>query len=629
METSEKAPKRRKFLNARSRQVIIKCLLLAFTSLFLVWLLEYRHLINDPAAAWNFVFSRPLVFLYTTLIMFFILLFIYGIFRKTFLSISVATSLVLIMGYIHISKFIFRGAPLFPDDFSMGSQAATLTKFVDVGGIVRLVLAVILCLALGILLDNLTAKWPKNTQVKSNVWWRRYRIISRVAIITVAISGFLITTDFARNHTNERTIKLGFLNSSFIDWDQTQNYHDNGFLLGFLYNLNKLQISAPDGYSKEKMAQIDDKWKSKKAQVEAEQNRTPFSDIDANIVFILNESFYDPETLSGDVYRVSGEDVTPNLHRIQEKINSGTMFSVDYGGGTANIEYEIMTGFTNYWLKTMPYPNLLPKQKSVPSIAAFAKENGFETAVVHPFNGGVYKREVVLPKMGFDDLIFDTEFSHKETYGESEYITDSETYSEMLDLLARKDQKQFVSVITMQNHAPYTAGLYGETSFKASAGEHGEELTEDEKDSIETYLMSLHKSDEALGELVDKLDKFNEKTIVVFYGDHSPGVFPQVIENKDKTISDSARQTPYLIYANFDLGERQELPETTPNCIANTLLNMLGSKKPSYFYLLDTVCETDPILTDAYFGSEAPFITTELSEYNLLTYDQVAGKQYI
>lgn len=613
-------------MNARTRQVITKCSILVVASLFLTWLLEYRHFLNSAGDAWGFVFSRPLVFFYSALIMLFMLLLIYGIFRKIFLSIGMSAGLILIIGYIHISKFNFRGAPLFPEDFQLGSEAGTLTKFIDIGDIVRLVITVILCIALGILLDKITAKWLKHSSINSNVWWRRYRLVSRVAIILVAISGFMITTDFARNHSNDRIIKLGFLDSEFIDWNQVQNYENNGFLLGFLYNMNQLEMPAPGGYAAEKLAEIKEDLTAEKTSSDVE--RKSLSDIDTNIVFILNESFYDPEALVGDIYKIEGDDVTPNLHRIQREIPSGTMYSNDYGGGTANIEYEVLTGFTNYWFKTVPYTNLLPKQKKIPSIASFAKANGFETAVLHPFSGGMYKRDQVLPKMGFDELIFVNDFTHTRTYANSEYIDDGETYAELLDFLAKKDQRQLVSVVTMQNHAPYNVGLYGNPQFIASAGENGEALTEDEKNSIETFLMTLHKSDEYLGELIEKLRNFDEKTVVVFFGDHSPGIFPQVIESENKAAIDSTRQIPYLIYANFDLEVSKELPETTPNCLANTLLNSLNSEKPLSFYLLDDVCRENPILTDAYFGAEAPFMSTELSEYELLTYDQIAGAQY-
>ncbi|MBR2989351.1 sulfatase-like hydrolase/transferase [Candidatus Saccharibacteria bacterium] len=641
--SGEKAPNekalrtrvRKRFMNTRTKQVVIKCLILFAAAVFLTWLLEYRYFLNSAPDAFQFMFDRTLVFIYSAVIMFFIVLLIYGLVRRPFLAVSITTSLVLIIGYINISKFNFRWTPLFPEDFQLSSQAGTLTKFVDAADVVRLIVAVILCVTLGVLLDWLTAKWLKHVNVSSNVWWKRYRVISRIAIIAVAVAGFMVTTDFARNHPHEREIKLAFLDSTFIDWDQVRNYEDNGFLLGFLYNLNQLEITSPDGYSADKLTEIKRELEIKREG--AKVSRSSLKEVDANIVFILNESFYDPTRLSGDVYRIEGGDVTPNLHRLQENILSGTMYSIDYGGGTANIEYEVLTGLTNYWLKTVPYTNLLPKQKAIPSVAQFAKDSGMGTATIHPFGGGMYKRENVLPKMGFDTMIFENDFTHREKYGRSEYINDGETYRQLLDYLAEKDDKQFVSVITMQNHAPYDADLYDEKDFTVTAGSNGEALAEDEKRSIETYLASLHKSDEFLETLISGVNALDEKTIVLFYGDHSPGVFPQVVTNDDKNISDSVRKTPYFIYANFELDAEKvtavldaegRLPETTPNCLANTLLNILDTKKPLNFYLLDEVCQTEPILTDVYFGSKAPFVTTALSEYNLLTYDEVTGRQY-
>lgn len=585
---------------------------------------------------------RPRVFCYSALVMFFIVLLIYGIFRKIFMTSAVATALVLAIGYIHIAKFNFRGMPLLPEDFQLGSQAGTLTKFVDFSEIVRLIIAIILCIVLGKILDKLTEKWLKNQNVPSSTWWRKWRVASRVMIIAVALTGLLTTTDFARHHSGEREIALPILDSKFTDWNQVQNYAENGFLLGFLYNFNRLQISAPDGYSAEKIAEIKTELAAKKEA--ADISREELSDY--NIVLILNESFMDPSKLAGNVYEISGGDVTPNLHRLQNEVLSGTMFSTDYGGGTANIEYEVVTGLTNYWFKTVPYTNLLPHQKSGTSVATFVRENGYQAAALHPFNGGMYKREIVLPKLGFDTLIFEPEFSRRGTYGESEYVRDSETYAELIDLLQKTEEPMLVSTMTMQNHAPYNTGMYGETNFKVSAGDG---VSDDERNAIETYLMTLHESDRALGEFYEELMTLDEKTVVLFYGDHSPGVFTQVIQHVDKAVSDSARQTPYLIFANFELDpgavisalklndfsetdagrvSGAVLPRTTPNCLTNTLFNVLNAKRPLVHYLLDEICTDEPILTDVYFDTAAPFMSTALSEYNLLTYDIVAGEQY-
>ncbi len=619
-------------------QIRAKLIVLAASSFFLTWLVEYRHFINDAERAWGFLNERPEAFCYTSLIMFFILLGFYGVFRKVGITVATVTSLVLIIGYIHISKFNFRGTPLLPEDFQLGSQAGTLTRFIDPWQIVRLIIAVILVIILGKIFDRLTVKFLTcKREPFRNVWWRRYRLISRVAIIAVSVAGFLATTDFARNHENAREIQLAFLNSQFTDWNQTKNYEDNGFVIGFLYNVGELSLSEPDGYSAGKIAEIKEGLVVKKQIADETMNLASLKDAGYNIVLVLNESFFDPANVR-NIYDYDGGDVTPNLHRLQEsdKVLSGNMFSVDYGGGTANIEFEVLTGLTNYFLKTVPYTNLLPYQKSIPSIASFAKENGYITTAIHPFNGGMYKRDIVLPKMGFDNFIDESEFNFREKDGSSEYINDRSSYSQVIKALEESSEPQLISLVTMQNHAPYETDEYGENKFRVTNLPDG-----GEKNAIETYLMTMNLSDQYLGEFYDKIMALDEKTVVLFYGDHSAGVFPQVIESEEYAVSITARQTPYLLFSNFELKSESvlaesasalrstaELPTTTPNCLVNTMLNILNVKKPELYYLLDSVCSTEPILTDAYFDGAAPFMSSDLSAYELLSYDLTAGKQY-
>ena len=604
-------------------RVAVNIVILIIAALFLTWLLEYRYFINNADDVWTFVRDHSKIYLYNSLIMLTILGVIYGLVRKIFLSISIGTAAVLIFGYIHIAKFGFRGTPLLPEDFQMGSQTGTLTKFIDMSQVVRLIIAVILVIILGIIIDRLTKKWlGKESTEPSNPWWRRYRIISRIAIIAVSICGFMITTDFIRHHGRERDIEIPILDSHFTDWNQVTNYSDNGFLIGFLYNTTKLAITEPGGYSKDKMKEIDASLTEMKQA--ADVDRINIADAGYNVIIVLDESFYDPSIIA-DYYKYSGGDVTPNLHRLQENNPSGYLFSPDYGGGTANIEFETLTGLTNYWLKTVPYTNLITKQKSVPSLASYMKSAGLHTVAIHPFVGGMYKREEVLPRFGFDEFIDIQDFSDAEHDGSSEYVNDRTTYNKTLDYIKNTPEKDFVSVITMQNHAPYIENEYGDPKFIISGIDN-----EAEKSSAETYMMSLNKSDQYLGEFIDNLGNFEEKTIVLAYGDHAPGVYSSVLENENPEISNLVRLTPFILYANFDTeSEPVKLPTTTPNCLGNFLLNYYNLQKPANYYLLDTVCEQTPILTDIYFGSTAPAESTELGNYNLLTYDLTAGKQYI
>ena len=237
--------------------------------------------------------------------------------------------------------------------------------------------------------------------------------------------------------------------------------------------------------------------------------------------------------------------------------------------------------------------------------------------------------------MGFDKFIDEQDFEFTEKDGISEYINDRSSYNQTLKVLEDSSEPQLISLITMQNHTPYFYEEYGKNKFYLSNVDPGFE-----KDVLETYLMTMNLSDQYLGEFYDKIMALDEPTVVLFYGDHSAGVLPRVIGSDDPAVSNIARQTPYLLFSNFEMKnapvlaksatalDSNELPTTTPNCLVNTMLNVLKVEKPALNYLLDSVCAEEPILTDAYFNGAAPFMSTELSTYEMLSYDIAAGKQY-
>ncbi len=586
-------------------------------ALLLTFFLEYRYFINDLAQTWQFVTERPLVFLYNAFLMSCIVLFFSALIKKPFLSLGVTWALVTIVTYIHISKFNFRGTPLLPEDFQLAGEVGTLTKFIDVWSIVRLVIAVILIVLLSLLLDHLT---------KNALQIKRHHFLPRAFLMVVAVFGLIMGTGFARYHTGEKYEKISWLNSEFVAWNQTKNYDDNGFILGFAYNMGKYDLSPPDGYSEEAIAKIATEYTAKKS---ADTTRTALKDADYNIVIVLNESFYDPELIR-EYYNYTGGDVTPNLHRIMSENPSGRMYSPDYGGGTANIEFEVFTGLTNYWANAVPYTDLLPNAKIVPSIATFARANGYQTSVVHPFNGGMYKRNLILPKEGFDELIMEPDMHYTEHDENSQYINDRSAYQEVLDMLNTRNQRQLIGLLTMQNHAPYDHDIYGTHDFIVTSG-YGDD--DGRRLDIETYLQMLHNSDAYLGEFINALSASREKTVVLFFGDHSAGIFPEVVESEDPAVSNIAHLTPYFIYTNFNLPEDKSagamrLVTTTPNCLVNTMLNLLNTEKPLLDYILDQVCTEVPILSPAYIRTNYPEKTPALTSYEMINYDLLDGKYY-
>ena len=515
-----------------------------------------------------------------------------------------------------------------PEDFQLASEAASLTKFVDVWGIMKLIIAIflagLLCGILGYLAGGWlgTSKMHRKTRAEET-WWKRADLHVRLIITLAAILGLVSCTEFVRHHDGKRTMDVAWLDTTFTAWNQVKNYDDNGFILAFLYNWNKLTLKAPDGYSEEKMLEIATEYQAKKE--DENKNR---ADLDYNIILVLNESFYDTSIIK-KYYDYGDVDITPNLHKIQAKYPSGQMYSVDYGGGTANIEFEVVTGLSNYWANTVPYTDLLPKTGNIPSIATWAKSFGFETTVIHPYNAGMYKRNIAVKNEGFDNFIDEDQFEFTEKEGNSQYINDRSAYKQTMKVLEKNDSKQLISLLTMQNHAPYDVDIYDNLDYRVP--EYAQEDWWREW-RIANYLQTLHNADKYLGEFIAELDKFDEKTVVLFYGDHSPGVFDNVSKSEDKSVRDLSRLTPYFIYANFEIDNSKAnlgLPTTTPNCLSNTLLNLLEAKKPALDYLLDIVCKENPILTPAYFGDGGPFQSTNLSNYELVNYDILGGKKYV
>ena len=601
---------------------------LFLAALFLTWFLEYRYFINNTFRAWDFLYGSPVVFLYNALILFFCMALILVITHRLGVTIGATWITLIIITYIHINKFNSRETPLLPEDFALADQASTLTDFIDIGGLMRLIGAILLVIILTILFEIFLAK-KLNLVYKSSAKkiLKRNMIAPRVFLGIITIFAIMSSTAFARHNNGER-YEATFLGTRFTAWNQNTNYSDNGFILGFLYNLQKLKVSEPEGYSESAIADIKQQY-TDLAEKE-NKNRIDPSEDDVNVVIILNESFYDPSvSFNGksftDYYQHDGGDITPNLHRIESQYPHGHMYSLDYGGGTANIEFEAFTSLTNFWINAVPYTSLVPKAGEIPSVARTFKDKNYLTTAIHPYNGGMYKRNISLENEGFDTFITEKEMKYTDTDSSNGYINDNSAYKQTLDVLKSSDRNQMIGLITMQNHTPYLTDGYASLDFPVT----NTNLDEDHKKSITAYYQSLHLSDQYLGEFIDELNKLDKKVVVLFFGDHSAGLFDLTNSNVEKSVRDLSRVTPYFLYANYDNAfESRDLPTTTPNCMMNTLYNQLGWQKDAQYYLIDQVCAEEPILTNAYLEDRELSKALVLKKYELLTYDILSGKQY-
>ena len=211
---------------------------------------------------------------------------------------------------------------------------------------------------------------------------------------------------------------------------------------------------------------------------------------DVNIVLVLSEAFSDPTTIDGPTY---DEDPIPFTRSLMQRTRSGTMLPQLFGGGTANMEFETLTGMSlSQFLPQMntPYQQLVTETPTFPSVVGYLRQLGHRPIGIHPYMTTMYKRYAVYPTLGFDAFIDDAHMQHTERIGEDAFISDASSFDEVLYQLEQSDEPELVNLVTMQNHYPM-AGRYDDpVPVEGVSGEVADQLS--------GYLRGLELTDAAL-----------------------------------------------------------------------------------------------------------------------------------
>ena len=341
------------------------------------------------------------------------------------------------------------------------------------------------------------------TDVPRWVWALRAGAVLAAVGTCVLVAGF---------HDQGNVVKRVYerAGAGWINWSQNENYRVNGFVGGFLYNMPAAPMARPEGYSREAVLEVAGRYVDKARAINEHRDADALTD--TNIVIILGESFIDPLRLEG---LELGEDPIPFTRDLLDRTMSGTLRTTVFGGGTASVEFEVLTGMSTRLLsRTLPpYQALVASAERFPSLLERFNET-WTTIGVHPFVADFYRRADAYRALGFDESRFIDQMRTDTRLSEAGYIADSATYADLLDDLRTHEDPVLAQVITMQNHAGY-AGLYPDpipVLEPASA-----------RDSwgLSDYLRGLSHADAALADLLAGLEALDEETVALFYGDHA------------------------------------------------------------------------------------------------------------
>lgn len=443
-------------------------------------------------------------------------------------------------------KTSLRAEPLFPTDVAYLHEVDFL---LDSAGIPVWSMWVVVCsaVALVVLLVRRRLRRGKQTRLRTPLVLRG----AYVALGLLAMN-FVIAFNATDSPLRKAYADAG---AEWFSWDQSYNYRINGFVAGMLYNMPTDPMEQPPGYEDSVIRHLADEYTATAQKING--GRRPEGLDDTNVVVVLSESFSDPTKLDG---LSMSEDPIPFTRRLMSENPSGTLVSVGYGGGTANMEFELLTGLSTVNLQAQartPFQSMLPGREAFSSFFSHAATPGHHTAAIHPFRGESYQRRQVYPVLGFDKTTFLPDMGHSERVGEraDSYVSDESVFAEAMDNLRASEDPMMLNVVTMQNHLPYDDKYSDPIDAKVDDGVGDAALTP----AVGQYLRGLRHSDDALRAFVEDINELNEPTVVLFYGDHLPPVWPQEVLAANDPLKQF--ETPWVIFGNVEL---EKLPDVGP-----------------------------------------------------------------
>ncbi|MEG2165676.1 MAG: LTA synthase family protein [Ruthenibacterium sp.] len=534
-----------------------------------------------------------------------------------------------IPGAVTWFKLQMRGEPFLPWDFSQ------IEDLMGVADKVKLKIEPSMLWTLGIFMVLFIGSFWIRTPYKT----RKSRIIARICT-TIGAAFALCVLVFCVYLQPSVTQKMGIHSDM---WMQDRYYRNHGVITGFITNLVVLNIAQPEGYSEEAAAalraEVVEKQKTQKplfensyAAVTEQPQQTP------NIIYVMNESFWDVSKLQGITY---DRELTPTLATLKNEGAYGLVYSPSFGGGTCDVEFEALTGFSIEHLPSGAKPYQQYVTKDMPSLPQYLKTKGYETLAIHGYNRKFWSRNTAYPNLGLDTFIASEDFVNPDK--KRGFISDAAMTQRIIEEYEKRtdDAPLFIHAVTMQNHTTYDASRYPENELVKiidnAAGLDAETLSQ-----LQDFATGVYEADAALGTLIDYFRNVDEPTVIVFWGDHfNPvGTGYELYEKtgwiqKGDHNSPALRGTDLRIWSNYDAAS-VDIGTIASYNLSPVVLDLYGIEKPLWFEFLT---QQMPIMRarthgvtvnpDGTYSAEmTPEQQASFDAAWLLQYDKMFGKNY-
>lgn len=468
--------------------------------------------------AWNYMVGTPLVFLYNAFLIFATFSIIYLVRRRVFARILLSV-FWLFLGTCNGYLLTKRVTPFNAQDLKVLSDALELTgNYFNTFELIMIIIGVVALVVWGV------SMWRRGGQFTGKM----HRIIALGGVV-VSFGACALLTDAA---IDKRVISNYFGNIAFA-------YEDYGFPYCFSASLFNTGINEPSGYSEATMAEISNNGGLTKSETGRSEDELP------NIIFVQLESFFDPTEV--EWLRFS-EDPIPNLRKLFNEYSSGYFKVPSVGAGTANTEFEVLTGMSMRFFGPGEYPyKTYAKTKVLESAASALTSLGYGAEALHNNGGNFYSRAQVFNNMGFDHYT-SKEFMNILQMTPKGWATDDILVPNIMESMDTTEGQDFVFTISVQGHGDYPTEPTLENPEIIVSG------VEDEgkRNAWEYYVNEVYEMDKFVGQLIDEVESRNEPSVIVFYGDHLPTMDLESSDLKSKYLYN----TNYVIWDNIGLEKK-------------------------------------------------------------------------
>ena len=499
-----------------------------------------------------------------------------GIVGKLHVAVIIHTILISLYGFIQYFAVQLRGTIFYMSDIynikTATNVADNYTLKLDFNFWIS-----ILCIAIIIFLSICVGRKRKCKNLK-----KRLVTVLTGGILTVGSVGLML-----------------FIEDRFSYNQYFNGFARNGYIYEFIGTMD-VSLDAPDGYQ---TSDYDENIGV--SYIDKMKNVNP------NVIIVMSESFIDSDTYDFG----ESEDLMPFLHSIQQDKNciSGTLYSSVLGGMTSCMEFETLTGHSSYFSgNVVQYTAFMRDGNKYGSLAHVFNDLGYITTAFHPYLKSGYNRQCAYDTMGFQNYVAIEDLQDSDTgltIPGRPYVSDEYNYEKVLEIMKKTDKRDFVMNITMQNHSVYTE----------------EEVTKIDKvtdtgiNSLDNYLYLLSLTDKATEKFISELKTFEEPTVVIFFGDHQP----REIAGYSQTTEELIYQTPYFIWANFDINTDIENKDiTSANFLAPIMFEAVWGQQPNgwYEYLMQLRNDYPVISQNVVFDINKKQVNPNLLEYEKRAY---------